>query len=197
MIQTLKTRPSAWTLSLLVLASLAFNLQASAWLNESYALSRFPVPYFQAQLSFDAAAIKGWYAQLMDMGTLDIYVRTQHIDFLFILSVLLLHVSALLLASRLFAADSCGRRWMVWAALLSALAPAFDALENGVSYLMLANPLGFPDSLALLYSSLAAMKFAMFTFAYLALPVGVLAGLTSRWLGRKKTAGPVVAPGSA
>jgi hypothetical protein len=192
MIHLLKTRPSAGTLALVVLAALVFNLQASAWLNDSYALSRFPVPYFQAQLSFDASAIKGWYAQLIDMGTLDIYVRTQHIDFLFIVSVLLLHVSALLLVSRLFPAESCGRRWMVGAALLSASAPAFDALENAVSYLMLANPLDFADGLALLYSSLAALKFAIFTFAYVALPMGVMAGLATRWQGRGQKARAVV-----
>lgn len=193
MFRTLQNRPSAWTLTAIVVAALVFNLQASAWLNESYALSRFPVPYFQAQLSFDAAAIKGWYAQLIDMDTLDIYVRTQHIDFLFIASVLMLHVSVLLLVSRLFHAETRGRRWLVGAALLSASAPAFDALENAVSYLMLANPLGFPDGLALLYSSLAALKFVMFTFAYVALPTGVLAGLAHRWLRRRRMAQPVTA----
>jgi len=41
------------------LVALVFNLQASAWLKDSCARSRFPVPYFQAQLSFDAAAGAG------------------------------------------------------------------------------------------------------------------------------------------
>jgi len=64
---------------------------------------------------------------------------------------------------------------MIAAALLSALAPAFDALQNAVSYLMLANPLDFADGLALPYSSL-----------------GVLAGLSSRWPVRWQKAGPVL-----
>ncbi len=68
-------------------------------------------------------------------------------------TVLVLHVAALLWASRLFAANHRGRRIMVGAALLSAIAPIADTLENLASYVMLADPAGFPDSLALLYSS--------------------------------------------
>ena len=42
---------------------------------------------------------------------------------------------------------------------------------------MLANPTGFEPLLAIAYSSVAAIKFGMFTFAYLAAVAGVTAAL--------------------
>jgi hypothetical protein len=84
----------------------------------------------------------------------------------FIASVLILHVVALLAISRALPANSGMRRAMIVAALLSSIAPIADALENGISYVMLVNPADFAPSLAWVYSNLAAIKFAIFTFAY-------------------------------
>ncbi len=96
------------------------------------------------------------------------------------LPVLVLHLAVLVLVSRMLPAASEARSFMIWAALLSTLAPAFDALENLVSFVMRAEPLSFEPALALHYSTLAAGKFAMFAFAYVAVFVGVLWALFSR-----------------
>lgn len=69
---------------------------------------------------------------------------------------------------------------MVTAALLSAIAPLADQMENLVSYVMLADPTGFAPRLALVYSGFASLKFAMFVFAYLALSIGLLAAVFQR-----------------
>ena len=188
MIDRLLHRPRTLHLAALSVLALVANLLATGWLNASYAASRFPVPYHEAQLSFSAARLKGWYAQLIDFGTFDVYLRTQYIDHVFILTVLVLHVAALLWVSRLFPAAHRGRRLMVGAALLSAVAPLADTLENLVSYLMLADPQGFPEALAWLYSSLAALKFGAFAFGYTALAVGLVAGLSVRWSKRRHVA---------
>lgn len=176
--------PKTLTLVLLTAASLVFNLWASKILTESYIASKFPVPYFVAQLSFNPEQLKTWYAFLIEQETLNNYVQTQHIDSLFILSTLLLHSLALVLISRLFAAASKGRKIMVACALISAIAPISDQLENLVSYIMLANPTNFADGLAYIYSSFAATKFAFFVFTYLAAPLGIVAGLISISLNR-------------
>ncbi len=186
----LKDRISTATLACVSGFSLVLNLVATAWLNTSYAASKFPVPYHVAQLSFDAQRIRSWYAYLIEQETLAIYWQTQLVDFVFIATVLLLHVSTLLLASRLFGVDSFGRRWMERAAVLSTIAPLADTVENLVSFVMLSDPTGFPDGLALLYSSLAAIKFVFFAFAYVALPVGVLAGIISQRLRRRESKAP-------
>ena len=166
------TAPQLIVMSLL---ALLFNLWASELLNASYATSGFPVPYWQAQLSFDANKLKGWYQVLIERGTLDRYIQTQHIDFIFIASVLILHVVVLLAISRAMPSNSWMRRAMIGAAMLSTIAPMADALENGMSYIMLANPANFAEGLAWAYSSVAAIKFAMFTFAYLAAILGIIA----------------------
>jgi hypothetical protein len=166
------TAPQLIVMSLL---ALVFNLWATELLNASYATSGFPVPYWQAQLSFDANKLKGWYQVLIERGTLDRYIQTQHVDFVFIVSVLILHVVVLLAISRALPSNSWMRRAMIGAAMLSTIAPMADALENGISYIMLANPANFAEGLAWAYSSVAAVKFAMFTFAYLAAILGLIA----------------------
>lgn len=178
--------PKTFTLFVLTLMAFAFNYWASATLTASYIESKFPVPYYVAQLSFNAEQLKAWYSTLQQMGTFDVYVLTQHIDSLFILSVLMLHCFVLALISRLFAANSKGRKIMVVCALISAIAPISDQLENLVSYIMLANPTDFADALAYIYSSFAVTKFAFFVFAYIAAPLGLITGLTSLLIKRYK-----------
>ncbi len=180
--------PKTLTLFVLTLLAFAFNYWASSTLTASYVESKFPVPYHVAQLSFSAEKLKGWYATLQELGTFDVYLLTQHIDSLFILSVLLLHCFALVLISRLFTANSRGRKIMVVCALISAIAPISDQLENLVSYVMLANPADFADVLAYIYSSFAATKFAFFVFAYIVAPLGLIVGVISRIINRSKQA---------
>ena len=154
-------------------AALLFNLWATQELNAAYAASGFPVPYWEAQLSFSHLKLKGWYQSLIEQGKLDLYLQAQYVDFLFIASVMLLHVAVLVVVSRMLPESSKSRLTVLWVALLSSLAPILDALENLVSFVMLAEPLAFEPVLAIAYSSLAAGKFAMFTVAYIAALLGV------------------------
>ena len=187
--QQWQSKFTAPQLMVIGLLALLFNFWVTDLLNASYASSGFPVPYWQAQLSFDANKLKSWYQILIERGTLDRYIQTQHIDFVFIASVLILHIVVLLAISRALPANSGLRRAMIIAAMLSAIAPIADALENGISYIMLANPADFAEGLAWIYSSLAAVKFAMFTFAYLAAILGLICAawllVTRRILARK------------
>jgi hypothetical protein len=168
---------SVLKLVILVLSAFMFNLAASEWLNASYIDSKFPVPYYEAQLSFDHLKLKAWYAVLISKGTLSNYVQTQHIDFVFIISVLLLHFFALLFVAKLIPSKGKWHKFMLMAAPLSTIAPLSDALENVVSYLMLMNPRGFSSYLAVIYSSFAATKFAFFVFAYVAVIAGFAVAL--------------------
>jgi hypothetical protein len=164
-------------LTVIALVALIGNVWATKLLDTAYAESRFPVPYWQAQLSFDHLKLKGWYEFLIKHQTLDLYVHTQLIDFIFIASVLILHAAVLLALSRAMPSHSNARQALIWAALISAIAPLADAVENGISFIMVANPTGFEPLLAIAYSSVAAIKFGMFTFAYLAAAGGVVAAL--------------------
>lgn len=175
-------QPSAALLWFGTLGSAVANQLATLWLNRSQAASRLPVPYWEAQLSFSPEQLRGWYGQLLQQGTLDTYVRTQHIDFLFIASTLALHFLALVALSRLFAKGSALRRGLVLAACLSTIAPLADAAENLACYAMLARPLDFPPAYSYIYSSFAALKFAFFAFAY---AVAAAAVMTAAYLSTK------------
>ncbi len=179
-------------LSLLTLVAFWFNYWASTTLTASYITSKFPVPYYTAQLSFSPEKLKIWYSTLLEQGTFDVYLQTQHIDSLFILSTLLLHFLALVLISRLFTTGSKGRKVMVVCALISTIAPISDQMENLLSYIMLANPTGFFDSLAYIYSTFAAIKFFFFVFAYTAAPLGLIAGVISTVRNRYKCRQPSI-----
>lgn len=173
----LQSNVSGMQLSAITLVALISNFWATKILNTAYAASGFPVAYWKAQLSFDHEKLKGWYGFLQGNHTLDLYIHTQLIDFIFIVSVLILHAAALLALSRALPAQSKVRHALVWAALLSTIAPLADAIENGISFVMLANPTGFEPFLAMAYSSVAAVKFGMFAFAYAAAVIGLVAAL--------------------
>ena len=177
MISKLRTKPSLISIFIVVILSLIFNAYATEILTANYAKSEFPVPYYEAQLSFSSEKIKNWYLFLIENNTFDVYIKTQHTDFLFILSTLFLHFSVLLLVSRLYQKTSKGRGVLIVLALLSTIAPLADTLENIVSYYMLANVLTFPNWIAIIYSSFAAIKFLSFTITYIVAFIGLLIGV--------------------
>jgi hypothetical protein len=177
MIKYLEQQPKLIALILFTIVAYAINKWAGDALMDRYIASGFPVPYFEAQLSFDAAKLKGWYAYLIERKSLQSYITTQHFDYLFMLSMLLFNCSAVLVVSRFFRAGSKGRKIVVYCALISAFGPIFDAFENAVSYVMLANPVGFSSWLAIVYSSFAASKFAVISFSYLVMIIGTITGL--------------------
>lgn len=61
--------------------------------------------------------------------------------------------------------DSVLRRWGYKFAYALPLAALFDAFENGVSFFMMADPVQFPDWMAIIYSSFAAIKFGFWMIA--------------------------------
>ena len=155
-----------------------------ARLDASYAASSHPVDYATGQLAFDPQIIEGYYAHMRDAGTLPIYWQTQFIDFGFIVSVMAVAVFFGLLAARLGEkinrAGGWGWRLGLAAAILGVAGASFDALENLLSFAMLARPEAIPQFLALAYSSAAAVKFALLTAAMACLVLSLIAGLAGR-----------------
>ncbi|MEU4159660.1 hypothetical protein [Actinoplanes sp. NPDC026670] len=132
-----------------------------------YARSGYPVPYYEGQLSFSADKLTGWYSTMQANGTLGIYWQTQFVDFAFIAATLLFFIALLSAVAQAFPAGTRGRRLarrMIW---LGAAAPVFDVLENLLSFLMLPDPTTISPTIALLYSTAAALKFTCFIAVYL------------------------------
>lgn len=157
-------------------------------LDALYAASRHPVDYATGQTTFDAERIKGFYAHIQQLETLDVYIQTQQFDFLFILCVAALGLTLGTLVARMSAPGTWGRRLGFAAAGLALAGATMDALENLTSFVMLADPQGFALWLALPYSGFAAIKFALLALAMLEVVLSAVAGGLSRLVALVKPA---------
>ena len=153
-------------------------------LDASCAASNHPVDYATGQTTFDADRIKGFYAVMEQAGTLDIYVRTQVIDMGFLTMIGVFGLLLGTLVARLGAPGSWARGAGLGAAVAAVFGALCDASENAVSFVMLADPQGFADWLALPYSGFAVVKFALITLAMAlvlaALGLGLAGRITTR-----------------
>ncbi|TVS04222.1 MAG: hypothetical protein EA407_04670 [Rhodobacteraceae bacterium] len=142
-----------------------------------------PVDYATGQLAFDAATIEGYYAVMIEAGTLDIYWRTQMIDFGFIASMIMLSLLLGTFLARLGGPESWGWRLGMGAAVLGVAGASMDVIENLLSFVMLANPQDIPQGLAFIYSSFAAAKFGLLILAMLAALGALAVGALERVAG--------------
>ena len=149
-------------------------------LDASYAASKHPVDYATGQTSFNGEIIKGYYAQMLEFGTLDVYRTTQLIDFGFILAIACMGIFVCTLVARVSRKGSWGRRIGLAAGLFALLGAACDAVENGWSFVMLANPTDFSNWLALPYSAFASVKFALIATAMLCLITSIVLAAAGR-----------------
>lgn len=152
-------------------------------LDTSYAASKFPVDFMTGQLAFSAQKIEGYYDVMQEAGTMGIYLRTQIIDYGFMLGVALLGLVLGSLMGRMGPMGGFARKLGFLAACLAVTGACLDALENLLSFGMLATPGSIPGALALIYSGAAAAKFACLVPAVCLAGLSALVGLGERGLG--------------
>lgn len=165
---TLKNRTEALTIRthiLATLASFAAFQGTRIQLDRLYADSGHPVDYATGQLTFQGETIFGYYEAMRSAGTFGIYVQTQLIDFLFIASVIAFGLCLGTLIARFGRAGSAVHMMGIGAAFFAFAGGSFDALENLMSFWMMQFDTAIPQTLALIYSSFAALKFASLTAA--------------------------------
>jgi len=146
---------------LLVAGSFAYFQMIKGILDRSYLASKHPVDFATGQTRFSAEAVRGYYAKMTNEGTLEIYWETQFIDFGFILAVILLGLFLASLPGRLATEGSWARRVSMGASITVICGGLCDLIENLISFVMLSDPAGFADWIAILYSSFAVAKFAL------------------------------------
>jgi len=165
---------TAWQWFAASLIATVLSQYVMGHLNGLYTDSLFPVSIYEGQTTFNADTVKGYYAVLLELGTFDKYIDVQLFDFIFILTVF---------TSFLFSAITVFHmlpqvKWLKAVActmiIIAPLAAVFDALENIVSFFMLADPQTFSDWLVIPYSSFAVAKFFVFTLVYVWIPFGAL-----------------------
>ncbi|KEJ91091.1 hypothetical protein [Sulfitobacter donghicola] len=151
-----------------------------ARLDASYAASLHPVDYMTGQTSFSGETIKGYYSEMIETGTLGVYFQTQLIDFGFILAMMCMGLTIGTLVARASREGSWGRKLGLFAGMAVFFGALCDAVENGISFVMLANPTGFADWLALPYSGFATVKFALITLGMLLILLSIICAVTGR-----------------
>jgi hypothetical protein len=149
-------------------------------LNRLYEASNHPVSYAEGQTSFDATAIKGWYDAMSKAGTLDVYVGTQLFDFVFMAALALFALAASSVVRRLNGPWRPGMMAATIGGLAIVGGTIFDAVENLVSFVMLADADGFADWLALPYSGAAVIKFALIGTGFVILAAATATGIVRR-----------------
>jgi len=172
-----------WQASASVVSFVLYGM-SSAMLEASYAASKFPVPYYVGQTSFDAAKVKSWYQVMLNAGTMETYRNTQLIDFIFIASVIAGGFFIWTLLASLHT-NAFFKSWGYRAAFLLPLAGLFDVFENIVSFFMIADPIHFPDGIVIVYSAFAVIKFVFWSLALSWLMISILALLITKALGRR------------
>ena len=167
--------------------STALYFSTSYILEGLYEKSKFNVSYFEAQTSFNAAKIKGWYQELLDFGTMDIYYQTQYFDFVFIATVIAMGFFVWMFIGSLLSKNSWFFKRRFYLSLFLPLAGLFDILENMVSFFMLANPTSFSDNLVYIYSGFASLKFLCWSIALLVLIILLFTWLIHKVMGSRKS----------
>lgn len=153
------------------------------WLDGLYVASQFPVPFYIGQTTFNAEELKGYYAVLLEKGTLGKYFWVQMADYLFMVTVFI-SFFALMTAVYRSLPEIKWLKSIAWAMIFIApTAALFDAVENLVSFFFIANPTDFADWLVHPYSGFAVIKFAIFIIAYLWAIAGLIISLISVLVG--------------
>lgn len=151
-----------------VLASVSWLMfrYVMAWLEGLYKETLFPVTVIKGQTAFDGELIKSYYAVLLENGTMGKYLYVQIVDFGFMLTMFAAMATMTIAAYRSLPKLRHLKN-VAWAVVFIApLAPFFDALENIVSFFMIANPQDFANWLAYPYSTFAFIKYALSGFGF-------------------------------
>ena len=152
-----------WLAGIVAFVGQQFTME---WLNHLYSMTKHPVSFFEGQTTFSGEAIKGHYAVLQEKDTLTDFINVQLYDYLYMVTVVLAFVLVCMAIYRSLPNRAWLKSLAVWMLIITPLAAVFDALENAVSFVMLANPGDFSNGLAYPYSTFAVVKFALFTLFY-------------------------------
>lgn len=173
-------RFTTWQWWVIALTTFVICRLTQVWLDGLYVQSLFPVPFFVGQTTFDAAELQSYYAVLLEKGTLDKYFWVQMADFVFMATVFVSFFALMAAVYRSLPQIHWLRSIAQAMVFIAPMAAIFDALENAVSFVFIANPQDFIDWLVYPYSTFAVIKFAIFVLAYLWIIAGIVIGLVNQ-----------------
>ncbi len=176
LINNLSTR--SWLIILLTsgVGFIFFNV----WLGILFEETGYPVALITSQMRFNASKLKSDFSVLLDEGTLNDYKMIQYLDLGIMISTAVFFGALTLFSIKKFDNNSDWRKRGYIVALLFPISGLLDAIENVFLLIMLEDPLGFPDWLAYIYSSLALAKLVVFIIGLISLIIVSIAGRRSK-----------------
>jgi hypothetical protein len=176
LINNLSTR--SWLIILLTsgVGFIFFNV----WLGILFEETGYPVALITSQMRFNASKLKSDFSVLLDEGTLNDYKMIQYLDLGIMISTAVFFGALTLFSIKRFDNNSDWRKRGYIVALLFPISGLLDAIENVFLLIMLEDPLGFPDWLAYIYSSLALAKLVVFIIGLISLIIVSIAGRRSK-----------------
>ena len=157
--------------------------RAMGWTEGLYIQTLFPASVFEGQTSFSGEQVKTFYAFMIERGTLEKYINVQIVDFCFMITMFFAMAALTIAAYRALPEQRHMKNFAWLLVLIIPLAPLFDAMENGVSFSMLADPVNFPNWLAIIQSTFASIKFLLtgigFFWSILAIFIGLFCYMIS------------------
>jgi hypothetical protein len=146
-----------WVITTLI-TSIAFLVGGLVSANNYYELSKYPVRLFAGQLAFNPERVAEWYQFLISNNTLDLYIQTQYLDFIFIFGLMATIFFTQILLVKLNPKESGWYRFAVGMCLWGPFLASADIWENLTTLTMLENPANFAPWLAYLASSFTVWK---------------------------------------
>jgi hypothetical protein len=131
-------------------------------------------------MRFNGSKLKSDFSVLMKRGTLNDYKLIQYLDVGIMVSTAVFFGTLTLFSIKGFEPNSYWRKKGKSVAFLFPISSILDAIENIILLIMLEDPLGFPDWMAYLYSSLALAKLVLFIIGIVLLLIVSIAGRRSK-----------------
>ncbi|MBD3194997.1 MAG: hypothetical protein GF317_08085 [Candidatus Lokiarchaeota archaeon] len=165
MLEIFSTWPTKKVLRYLIVFALVLLFIIYPFMMYYYTVSQYPVSFFESQLSFNGELLKSHYS----ITNIDLYRIAQSLDYGFMVSYGILLFCISLIVARNFEENTLWSKLGFLMPVLGVFAPLLDAAENLFILLMLTDPLGFPNILALLHSFCALFKyiFMLLTLGYI------------------------------
>ncbi|PRY00451.1 hypothetical protein CLV72_10282 [Allonocardiopsis opalescens] len=157
-------RPAPHWIPVLLPIGLVLLFVGQLLVANSFALARHPVSSFAAQFTFDGATVRDHYLTMQAQGTLDAFITSRRLDYVFILGLALTTTLAPIIYARLQPPGSRLRALDLICVWIMPLSPLLDAIENVLEFAMLntvlSDPNAVPHTLTVTQSWLSVAKYA-------------------------------------
>jgi hypothetical protein len=128
--------------------------------NTSFETSGYPVSFVESQLSFSGEQIKSHFQQ-MNPEQIELYRTAQIIDYSYMVVYGTFIFLLLIFIGRRFKNNMRLRTISYVIAIGGIIAASCDAIENIFIFLMINDPVGFPNIFAITHSCFALIKFVL------------------------------------